>query len=683
MTLKTTASPTSLNAESRIDKLQNTTPHCLNNRATSASPGLRLPHPPIFILVALVLLLLSTGPVFAQRTIFVGGSTAPDCSLAEAIANANAAAQTHSDCTGGSSGGNTIILLANQSAEDVASGHHTGLPAITRDLRINGGGYVISGATAFTCFTITTPGVDLSLNGVILDRCRSPSHGGAISYVKSSSAANQPRSSLALNDVVVRDSQAAGSGRGGGIYVHSTSVDFPLYVSINRSAIHGNTAAFTGGGLELGSGTIVTINNSSIYGNTAASRGGGIYASAPLPGGARFTLNHVTITGNTANQPAGDANRGGGIRIGGGTLTLRNSIIAGNTNAGTNEDCRINAAEDVTIAAMSNNIIGSGATANCPTIQVNGVAVTDPGLAPNENDVTVSGVGIVTSFYDLLETSAAINAAGNCRSITRHDQRYYYRPYPTDQGCDIGAIEFGPPRDRNEPGRSGGGGNDGGAGAGGVGGESGPAAIASCNSLAPAIVVGNAAPGTACQLVQSAGYGHPDLVAAKPASVVDVWGLVPANTQVCFQATSGSLRYVDTGAMPRTFSTLTAFSQGGMVCGSINGPGQVALIADGSAPGGQAPATAPQPAQLTPAVAAQSLSGCMVRTRFILNFRQSPGGERLHFTDPWGARIAGWLPANVNLTALARTAGWFHVDYHGTRGWISAAYVTTSGTCGG
>ena len=72
----------------------------------------------------------------------------------------------------------------------------------------------------------------------------------------------------------------------------------------------------------------------------------------------------------------------------------------------------------------------------------------------------------------------------------------------------------------------------------------------------------------------------------------------------------------------------------------------------------------------------------MVTTDAILNFRRSPGGPRVHFVDPWGAQIAGWLPRGVTLTALERTADWFRVDYHGTRGWVSAEWVTPHGVCG-
>jgi len=34
------------------------------------------------------------------------------------------------------------------------------------------------------------------------------------------------------------------------------------------------------------------------------------------------------------------------------------------------------------------------------------------------------------------------------------------------------------------------------------------------------------------------------------------------------------------------------------------------------------------------------------------------------------------------LTAVARTADWFKVDFHGVKGWISAAFVEPIGTCG-
>lgn len=61
----------------------------------------------------------------------------------------------------------------------------------------------------------------------------------------------------------------------------------------------------------------------------------------------------------------------------------------------------------------------------------------------------------------------------------------------------------------------------------------------------------------------------------------------------------------------------------------------------------------------------------MATTAHNLNFRATPGGE-----------IVRTLPFGVTLTALERTDNWFRVDYHGTRGWVSADYVIAHDNCG-
>ena len=66
----------------------------------------------------------------------------------------------------------------------------------------------------------------------------------------------------------------------------------------------------------------------------------------------------------------------------------------------------------------------------------------------------------------------------------------------------------------------------------------------------------------------------------------------------------------------------------------------------------------------------EQLSGCEVRTTHGLNFRETPGGERI-----------GSVPQGATLPARARTPGWFRVEYNGATGWISADYVTTEGDC--
>ena len=101
----------------------------------------------------------------------------------------------------------------------------------------------------------------------------------------------------------------------------------------------------------------------------------------------------------------------------------------------------------------------------------------------------------------------------------------------------------------------------------------------------------------------------------------------------------------------------------GYTCGLITRPGTVVLVGN-----------APQPSQLPSptAIPTTRLSGCMVRTTNMLNFRDGPAGNL----------IEPMIPYYVTLTALERTAEWFKVDYHGLLGWVSAAYVDPMGNCG-
>ncbi|MCY4539321.1 MAG: SH3 domain-containing protein [Chloroflexi bacterium] len=182
-----------------------------------------------------------------------------------------------------------------------------------------------------------------------------------------------------------------------------------------------------------------------------------------------------------------------------------------------------------------------------------------------------------------------------------------------------------------------------------------------CLFLPAHIRVSNITPMTQCQQVGTEGIGRADVIAAGFRDGVDVWGQVLPNTQVCFAAAGGgTFLFLDAATAPRAVSSLAAFGLNGLTCTMINRAGTVALMPGPSAP---APTVAPPPSR--------SLSGCMVRTKNMLNFRAELGGE-----------VIDILPYDVTLTALERTAGWFKVDYHGERGWISADYVEPQGNCG-
>ena len=179
-----------------------------------------------------------------------------------------------------------------------------------------------------------------------------------------------------------------------------------------------------------------------------------------------------------------------------------------------------------------------------------------------------------------------------------------------------------------------------------------------CTELPSDIHVTLPRAGAQCQRVAGAALGNEAIVKAGPLDAVDVWGNVFPDTQVCFVASGGTFKFIDTKAMPRVVYDLPAYSDESMLCATINRAGIVVLMP------GEAP-----PVVATP-IGSRSLSGCMVRTQYALNFRDAPGGE-----------ISSVLPAFVTLTAFERTDGWFKVDYHGARGWISADYVTPKGNC--
>ena len=61
---------------------------------------------------------------------------------------------------------------------------------------------------------------------------------------------------------------------------------------------------------------------------------------------------------------------------------------------------------------------------------------------------------------------------------------------------------------------------------------------------------------------------------------------------------------------------------------------------------------------------------CSVTTTAVLNFRATPGGDKI-----------GLVPEAATLDALERQGDWFMVDYRGRRGWISAGYVHQAGNC--
>ncbi len=200
-------------------------------------------------------------------------------------------------------------------------------------------------------------------------------------------------------------------------------------VNVINSTISNNTAggsAFGGGGGGIDSGGTLNITNSTISGNTkneATANGGGVYV---YDGTA--TITNSTITNNTA-VGAGSV---GGVFRSGGTVIVRNTIIAANATTP-------NVAGSFTSSGY--NLIGNLGTATgfTGTADQTGVSNANAGLAPLAN------YGGPTPVHALALTSFAIDKGLNFGFTT--DQRGFTRPFDdpaisnASNGTDIGAYE--------------------------------------------------------------------------------------------------------------------------------------------------------------------------------------------------------------------------------------------------
>ncbi len=192
---------------------------------------------------------------------------------------------------------------------------------------------------------------------------------------------------------------------------------------INNSALINNGGLETcGGGLFTYSGS-VTLNNSTVSGNSTS----GIYC-APIAGiansGGTVALNNVIVTNNINGSlwsyPAD-------------SFTIRNTLIAGNLNDYSPQDC----AESERVQSLGYNLIGA-AVCNITSAAGDQIGTTSAPIDPHLEPLTGS-----PGYHPLLIGSPAINAGnpGGCIGSTgllTTDQR----GAPRAGICDIGAYEY-------------------------------------------------------------------------------------------------------------------------------------------------------------------------------------------------------------------------------------------------
>jgi CSLREA domain-containing protein len=379
--------------------------------------------------LAVMLSLGSAKPAYAATPITV--NTASDeavtdgqCSLREAINNANANSDTTGgDCAAGSPGADTIDLSSLNGAITLGSD----LPTISDDLTISGPlastqvidahqnadhVFAIGAGITATLRSLIVTGASngsgivnygtLTLNsGTVTDNAGGTSGAGAgiLNFDK-----------LTLNNSTVSHNMVGANGFGGGIFNALSAAA----LTVNNSTIRDNAAASGGGIVDYGDFVVVTVNGSAITGNSAgfpdvAGNGGGIY------GGGSLSITDSTISGNTAH------NGGGGI-YNSGTLTVADSTISTNTATFGSGGGIFNSSSVVNI--VNSTIAGNTADAG------GGIADEGGGYGTGRltldystitgNNASSGGSGIFEFFSPtetLSDSIVAGNPGGNCLAI--------------------------------------------------------------------------------------------------------------------------------------------------------------------------------------------------------------------------------------------------------------------------
>jgi CSLREA domain-containing protein len=400
-----------------------------------------------FICIAVLLFIAFTAIPAGAATINVN-TTADDltnngnCTLREAIQAANTNSAVDS-CPAGAAaptvdtinvpaGTYTVTIAGVESANaagdfDIMESVNIAGAGATNTI-IDGNG-LVSGDRVFEILGAGT----VNITGVTIQNGRNGNGAGI---------ANNGTGTLNVSNCIISDNLDPSGGEGGGIFNTNTGTASVSNCTISGntvenggwgggisnwgsltvtdSTISGNTGTGTnyGGGI-YNSGT-ASVTNSTISGNTISgtnSRGGGIYNRF----GGTLTVSNSTITDNIA------ADSGGGIYISGGTVNLRNTIVANQQAGG---DC--NTAVASTLNDMdSDGTCGVGTTA-------------DPILGPLADN------GGPTQTHALLAGSPAIDAGDDatCAAapVNGVDQRGITRPQDGDSDgtahCDIGAFEM-------------------------------------------------------------------------------------------------------------------------------------------------------------------------------------------------------------------------------------------------
>ncbi len=228
--------------------------------------------------------------------------------------------------------------------------------------------------------------------------------------------------------LTINDSRLTGNGAQDGGAV----ADLGDNLSLGNCTLDNNRALSFGGGFFLlaNTGGSAGLDNCTVASNAAGGKGGGIdIDNTPAPS---LDLLNDTIDGNTAI-----GGTGGGLSMADSVVHVENTIIAGDTGAGTPNDLDNNAGG--TFEDDGGNLLGTAAGAGgtlSPT-----VLIADPGLGPLlDNGGRYVGAGADSQIIPtqaLLPGSPAIGKGSNMPLSPTLDERGFARPAQPS----IGAYE--------------------------------------------------------------------------------------------------------------------------------------------------------------------------------------------------------------------------------------------------
>jgi hypothetical protein len=298
-------------------------------------------------------------------------------------------------------------------------------------IRAPAAGVTINGQHQSRVFTIGSNvtaslwGTTITGGKAVLVGSNEASYGGGLRVSK--------QAHVTLTDCVISGNTAQNPG--GGVFSSGTVQLVDCTVSDNASVV--------GGGLTNAGGTLELLDTT-VCGNSVESVGGGI------ENGGTLILTNSTISGNSAEFGAGVDNIDGGkaqlicttvsgnsgrdhfVRVAAGiynqagsTVTLTDTIVAGNTSNGRPSDIEGN-------VSGNHNLIGTGGSGGLENgVDGNLVGVADPGLTP------LGDYGGPTRTVALVPGSPAIGAGTSGPGLPTVDQRGFAR----GTSVDIGAVQ--------------------------------------------------------------------------------------------------------------------------------------------------------------------------------------------------------------------------------------------------